>query len=241
MWYSPSMLLEEIHDHYDDKGHKPIMRSGFRNLHCDVQPPQVNPSTSHTHSELQQVPPGTRWYLVPATEQKLPLCESGSTCLHHWQTYPFSNATSSVYDPFQWPQCPGVSVTSFCWMALPVRWSWCKYVQRQWGALKNSARAIWGWGTPVPAQQHCALVTQHLQARVICKAFCPPPRSPYTSIVHQLYFATLGSPVFPILSNSCFGLLNTSSPVFSHSSFWYSHIQTVTAWIRLGDNRLFFL
>lgn len=36
--------------------------------------------------------------------------------------HPFSSAISiSMYDPFQWPQCPGVSVISFCWTALPVR------------------------------------------------------------------------------------------------------------------------
>lgn len=35
--FSPSTLLEEMHDHYDDKGHKPIMHSGFINLHSDVK------------------------------------------------------------------------------------------------------------------------------------------------------------------------------------------------------------
>lgn len=240
--FSSSTLLEEIHDHYDDKGYKPIMPSGFRSLHGDVWTPLVKPCTSHTHSELQHVVPGTHWDLAPATEQKLLLHESGSTCLCHWQSYLFFNATSSMYDPFQWSQCPGVSVISFCWMALPVRWSWCKYVQRQWGVLTNPAVAVWGWrySSPCPAATlDTALVTQHLQTRVICKA-SHPPRCPYVRMVHQLYFASSGSPVFPILSNSCFCLLNSSSPVFSHLPFWYSQIQTVTVWTRLGDNRLFF-
>lgn len=71
--FSPSTLLEEIHDHYDDKGYKPIMCPGFRNLHSDVRTPQIKPCTSHTHSELQHVLSETHWYLASATEQKFPL------------------------------------------------------------------------------------------------------------------------------------------------------------------------
>lgn len=77
------------------------MCSGFRNLHGDVQTPQVNPCISHTLSELQHVLPGTRWYLVLATEQKLPLRESGSTCLCNLQSYLFSDVTCHMYDPLQ--------------------------------------------------------------------------------------------------------------------------------------------
>lgn len=51
-----------------------------RNLHGDIQIAQVKLCTSHTRSELQYgAIPGTHWYLVPATEQKLPLHERQST------------------------------------------------------------------------------------------------------------------------------------------------------------------
>lgn len=56
--------------------------------------------------------------------------------------------------------------------------------------------------TPCPAAApDTAPLTQHLEARVICKVVCLLPRSPYASITHQLCFATSVPLLFPILSN----------------------------------------
>lgn len=58
--------------------------------------------------------------------------------------------------------------------------------------------------TPCPAAApDIAPLTQHLEERVICKVVCLLPRSPYASIMHQLYFATSVSLLFPIFSD-CF-------------------------------------
>lgn len=54
--------------------------------------------------------------------------------------HPFSSAINSMFDPFQHLSSQEFqTVTSFCCVALPVRWYWCKYVQRQEGALQNPA------------------------------------------------------------------------------------------------------
>lgn len=47
----------------------------LRNLHGDVQSPQVNPGTPHTKSELQHVLLGTCCYPAAAREQKFPLAK----------------------------------------------------------------------------------------------------------------------------------------------------------------------
>lgn len=77
-----------------------------------------------------------------------------------------------MFDPFQHLSSQEFqTVTSFCCVALPVRWYWCKYVQRQEGALQNPAGVSEDETLqPLPSSspEH-SLVTLQLQARVECK------------------------------------------------------------------------
>lgn len=162
---------------------------------------------------MLRAPACTSWdTLVPSSCYRTEI----PPCLHHCQSYPFPNSISSMYNPFQWPQCPQVSVTAsaerhFLWNGFNTN------IFKQDGEPLKTLCACLRRCTLVLAQQQPRTSGHSSSNTAPAKngGSAKPPDHHQDPMVHQLYFATSGSPVFLILSNSCFCVLKSSSHFFT--------------------------
>lgn len=141
--------------------------------------------------------------------------------------HPFSSAISSMFGPFQWPQCPGVSVTSFG--------SWhCQWDSTDASMCKDHGdplKILLGLSEdetlqPLPnnSPEHSHSNTAPASKGDMQRHYQYPPMP---AMLHQLDFATSGSPLFSLFSNSCsdffkFLPLSVFGVFFRHFSFWYN-------------------